>query len=409
MFLQDKKNREMFCILLFIGVASINVFGQKSSQSPRVFLLDAEILKINKLKISEAKTLDAATKQALENLKKEAQKALKTEIPAITTKTVTPPSGDKRDYMSQAPYFWKNPNTKDGFPYIRRDGERNPEIKQLPDHDLLDNLVETVETLAFAYYFTGDQIYAERATKILRLWFINEKTRMNPNLEFAQAIPGVNTGRGIGIIETRNLPKVVDAVGLLENSKAWTKSDQKSLENWFEQYLNWLLTSKNGRDEAAAKNNHGTFYDVQIASFALFVGKKDLAKATLEAAKQKRIAFQIEPNGEQPLELERTKSWDYSVMNLDGLISLAILGESAGVDLWNFETTDKRGIRHAIDFLYQFKGSEKTWKYKQIETLKFEKLYPLIRRAGRVYRDEKFAEILRSLPPETRAEDLLLN
>lgn len=398
---------KVICVLLFFSVGGSTVFAQTKEKTPRVFLLDSRTLQENKLKISGAKTLDKATKTAFEKLEREARKALKIEIASVTTKSATPPSGDKRDYMSQAPYFWKNPNTKDGFPYIRRDGERNPEIKQYPDHDSLDKLIETVETLSLVYYLTGKEEYAKRATEILRLWFVNEKTRMNPNLEYAQAIPGLNTGRGIGIIETRNLTSVVDSIGLIESSKSWTKDDQKNLQNWFEKYLDWLLTSKNGREESAAKNNHGTFYDVQIASFALFVGKKDSAKEVLEAAKQKRIAAQISPNGEQLLELERTKSWDYSVMNLDGLVSLAVLGESANVDLWNFETKDERGIRRAIEFLYRFKDNEKDWKHKQIEPLKIEKLYPPMRRAGRIYKDEKFAKMLREIPSPLDARNIL--
>lgn len=407
MISSNKILMKIICVLVFFSVGVSSVFAQRKEKTLRVFLLDSQTLRENKLELSGAKTLDAETKSAFERLERDAQKALKIEIPSITTKSATPPGGDKRDYMSQAPYFWKNPNTKDGFPYVRRDGERNPEIKKIPDHDLLDKLIETVETLSLAYYLTGKEEYANRTAEILRLWFADEKTRMNPNLEYAQAIPGLNTGRGIGIIETRNLTSVVDSIGLIESSKSWTKDDQKNLESWFEKYLNWLLTSKNGREEAAAKNNHGTFYDIQIASFALFVGKKDLAKTTLETAKNKRIDLQISPNGEQPLELERTKSWDYSVMNLEGLISLAVLSESVGVDLWNFETKDGRGIRKAIEFLYLFKGNEKDWKYKQIEPLKIEKLYPPMRRAGRVYKDEKFAKMLGEIPPPLDAKNIL--
>ena len=238
------------------------------------------------------------------------------------------------------------------------------------------------------YYFTGKEEYAAKATNILLMWFLDAKTKMNPNLEFAQAIPGLNNGGGIGIIETRVLTNIVDTVGLLENSKYWTKEDQNGLENWFSKYLDWLLTSKNGRDEEATKNNHGTYYDMQTALFALFTGKKDLAKSILETAEKRRITVQIAPDGSQPLELERTKSWDYSVMNLDGMISLAILGKSVDVDLWKFETADKRGIRRALEFLYQFSGNEKNWKHKQIEPLKIKKLYPLMQRASIVYKDE---------------------
>ncbi len=379
-------------IVLFIG--GNNIFAQKPA---RVFLLNSRSLQDNKAKLSDKKSGDEL-KTALAKLEKDAQKALKTEVLPITSKTANPPSGDRHDYMSQAPYFWKNPDTKDGFPYIRKDGERNPEIKQFPDHELLDKMYDAVETLSQSYYFTGKEEYAAKASEILRMWFLDAKTKMNPNLEYAQAIPGLNTGRGIGIIETRGLTRIVDAIGLLENSKSWTLTDQLRIETWFAEYLDWLTTSKNGCDEAAAKNNHGTFYDVQIASFALFVGKKDLAKSILETVKEKRIAKQIEPDGRQPLELERTKSWNYSVMNLEGLIALAELGENVGVDLWSFQTKDGRSIRAAIDFLYPFSSDGKKWTYEQIEALQPERLFSIMRRAERKYTDEKFKKMMSSVP-----------
>ncbi|HLA95136.1 MAG TPA: alginate lyase family protein, partial [Pyrinomonadaceae bacterium] len=156
--------------------------------------------------------------------------------------------------------------------------------------------------------------------------------------------------------------------------------------------------SKNGRDEGNAKNNHGTFYDVQAISFALFARKDDVAKKLLESAKQNRIAKQIEPNGSQPLELERTQSWGYSTMNLEGFVSLAELGDAAGVDLWNYETKDDRSIRKAFDFLYPFATGEKKWTHKQIDPLKPERLYTLMRRANGKFRDKRFNEMMSAVP-----------
>ncbi|HET7287143.1 MAG TPA: alginate lyase family protein [Pyrinomonadaceae bacterium] len=344
-----------------------------------------------------AQTICAQT-TALAKLERDAQKALASGPFSVVTKDVTPPSGDKHDYMSQAPYFWPDPKSPNGLPYIRRDGERNPEIDKITDHRVMDQMAGAVETLALAYHFKHDEAYAQKATQLLHAFFLDPQTRMNPNLQFGQGIPGINTGRGIGLIETRGLTRVVDAVGLLNGCKAWTSADQTGMNSWFEKFLQWMLDSKNGRDEAAAKNNHGTFYDVQVVSFALFLGKKDLAKSVLETAKTKRIAVQIEPDGRQPLELARTKAWSYSVGNLDGLMQLADFGSKLGVDLWNYETRDGRSIRKALDFLSPFAVNEKKWTYQQLGEWPPQMLFPLIRRAAAHYNDEQFRTLLAKVP-----------
>ncbi len=364
------------------------------AQTPKVFVLNSKLLSERKAKIFDAKSPDKSFDSAISTLEKEAKKLLKAKFSSVIDKEIAPPSGDKHDYMSQAPYFWRNQNTPNGLPYIRKDGERNPEIEKITDRKNLDKIEKAVATLSLAFFFTNKEEYAAKATEILRMWFLDSKTKMNPNLQFAQAIPGVNTGRGIGIIETRELTDVIDAIGLLQGSKSWTKTDQAGLEKWFDDYLKWLMTSKNGLDEAAAKNNHGTFYDVQVVAFALFIGKKDLAKKILETAKVKRLIFQIESDGRQPLELERTKSWDYSVMNLDGLMKLAELGEQVEIDLWNYQNEKEKGnIRKAIEFLTPYLDGKNKWSNQQIDALKPEKLYPLIRRANRIYKDKKFKQI----------------
>lgn len=381
-----------------IIVCSFISTAQSGSTGPRVFILDAKTLSAQKQKLTDPKNSDAALKPALAKLERDAQKALTTEILPVTAKTALPPSGDKHDYMSQAPYFWKNPNTKDGLPYIRKDGERNPEIKNFPDHEQMDLLGATIERLATAFYFTGKEEYAARATELLRMWFLDPKTLMHPNLEYAQAVPGVNDGRGTGILESRALTRVVDGIGLINGSKSWAKADQAGLEAWFAKYYEWITTSKHGRDEAAAKNNHGTWYDVQTTSFALFIGKTDDARKILEAAKQKRIAAQVEPDGKLPLELARTNSWGYSTMDLDGLTQLADLGDRVGVDLWNFQTSAGRSIRKAIEFLYPFANGNKKWTYQQIDEFLPEKLYLVMHRAAANYRDDKFNAMMAAVP-----------
>jgi hypothetical protein len=364
--------------------------------APQVFLLDAKQLEQSRAAI---KSGDKTVAPAWSRLEREAQKALSDGPFTIMSKGVTPPSGDKHDYMSQAPYFWPDPNKPSGLPYLRRDGERNPEINKITDHQSIDDLENAVETLALAYYFKGDEAYAGKAVQLLRTFFLDPKMRMNPNLEYAQYIPGVNTGRGIGLIETRGLTRIIDAVGLLKGSKALTSEDERGLKDWFGKFLQWMLDSKNGKEEAASRNNHGTYYDIQVVSYALFVGRYDLAKQTLEQSKQKRIATQVEPDGRQPLELARTKGWSYSNMNLDGLTRLATLGARVGVDLWNFQTRDGRSIRKALDFLAPIAIGERKWDYQEIEGgVKPEMLFPVMRRAALVYRDKSFQTFMAKVP-----------
>ena len=198
---------------------------------------------------------------------------------SVMDKAFTPESGDKHDYMSQAPYFWYDSSKPNGRPYLRRDGERNPEIYKITDRTYLGKLDNASRILALAWYFTGNEKYAAKAAALLQTWFIDEVTRMNPNLNFGQAVPGVNSGRGIGIIETISLTGIVDAAGLLAGSKAWTKTNDETLKKWFAQYMNWMLTSKNGNEEHAAKNNHGTWFYSQAIDFALFTGNTTKAKS----------------------------------------------------------------------------------------------------------------------------------
>ena len=385
------KNRALFISVLLVT----NLFVPAATNAaPKVFVLDAARLENAKRRIAAH---DKEVQPARDKLVADANKALSVDTYSVVSKKITPPSGDKHDYMSQAPYFWPDPGKPNGVPYIRRDGERNPEIEKISDHDAMDRMRTVVETLALAYYFSADERYATKATQLLRVFFLNPDTRMNPNLDYAQGIPGINTGRGIGLIETRGLTSVVDSVGLLSGSKSWTNNDQRGMEDWFGKFLQWMLESKNGKDESASKNNHGTYYDVQVASFALFTGKRELAKQVLVAARTKRIALQVEPDGRQPLELARTKGWSYSIMNLEGLMQLARLSDNVGVDLWNYTTPDGRSIRKALEFLTPYAFNEK-WPYQQLGTWPPQQLYPLIRRAANRFNDPALQQAVTKMP-----------
>jgi hypothetical protein len=373
------------------GIAAL-LFTSGSAQAPRprpLLLLDRAHL----AEVAERmRRGDPALNASIAALEAEAHKALTFGPVSVVDKGVTPPSGDKHDYMSQAPYWWPDPNKANGRPYIRRDGERNPEINRITDHDNLGHLTSVVATLGLAYHLTGRDEYAKHAAKLVRAWFLDAATRMNPHLQYGQGIPGINDGRGIGIIETRGLPEMLDGVMLIAGSPAWTLADENSVHAWMTAYLSWLTTSQYGRDESKNGNNHETWYDVQVAGLAIYTEQSELARRTLLGARD-RIARQIEPDGSQPRELERTRSWDYSIFNLRAFFDLATLSERANLDLWNYRTADGRSLRKALDYLAPFAAGEHKWTDPQITPFRAGELHPLLRRAAAAWKEPKYRKL----------------
>mgnify|MGYP002132868669 FL=1 len=289
----------------------------------------------------------------------------KSHVYSVMDKRQIPPSGDKHDYMSQGPYWWPDTTKKEGKPYIRRDGVRNPEIDLISDSEEMDLMTDDVVLLTMAFEKTKDEKYARFASKLIETWFLNPSTRQTPHLNFGQGIPGINTGRGIGIIETRLLYKITDAATRLRASKTWTAEKHAALKAWFSTYLTWLLESPIGLDEADEHNNHGTYYDVQVVNYALFVGKDELARKQLEVTK-KRIESQIKPDGSQPFEMARTKSLGYCVMNLTGFFLLADLADKIKLDLWHYESPSGASLGKAFVYLKPYLTKEKGWTHQQI-------------------------------------------
>ena len=369
----------LFLIICLIFISSVS--AQK--QIPQTLFFDSQTLEKEKSKLND--------------LISKADKLVKAgKVYSVMNKEQVPPSGDKHDYMSQAPYWWADPTKPNGLPYIRRDGERNPELNKISDTKEMDALIEEAETTALAYFFSGDEKYAEHSAKLIRTWFIDEKTRQNPNLNFGQGIPGINTGRGIGLIETRELYRIIDAAILLQGSKSWTTADYQALKKWFGDYLKWMQESDIGKDEADEKNNHGTYYDVQIVAYSIFADKPEIARQQIEITKQ-RIKSQFEKDGSQPLELARTLSWGYTNMNLFGFFTIARLAENLKIDLWNFETEDGKSIKKGFDWLVPFVKNEKNWTYQQIKPRSFEVTVRLLRFAAQKYKNPEFAELAKKL------------
>jgi hypothetical protein len=340
---------------------------------------------------------DVASKDAHESLIRSADSALTGEPPSVTQKHKVPPSGDKHDFMSMGTYWWPDTTKPGGLPYIRRDGVVNPEIRIDDDGARFQSMVDAVRALALARYYTGDPRYSSRGATVLHAWFVDPATRMNPNMRYAQAIPGVTDGRGIGIIDTRNIAQLLDAVRLLQKSSALSDSDVSAIVAWSRAYLAWLLQSKNGKDEQAAVNNHGTWYDVQVVSLALFTGDTTLARRILMTETIPRIGVQIRADGSQPLELERTRPMHYSAFNLDAYTQLAEMGTRVGVDLWKYEAPSGGSLRKALLFLATYADPSAKWLKPDVTPVPTEEFAEPYRRADVAIPDPRFSAVLATL------------
>jgi len=358
--------------------------------------------------LARAKALVAAgnpsVRPAMAALQRAAEKEMTAPLVAVTDKkSLLPPSGNPHDYFSLSPYWWPDPSKPDGLPYIRRDGETNPESKRDLDRPRLGAMVDNVSVLSLAYYFTGDARFAMRAATQFRAWFLDPATRMTPHLHYAQLVRGIDAERGSGIIDTHNFVDVVDAAILLEGSLVWSSRDADALRRWMGEYLAWLRASPNGQHERDARNNHGSWYAAQTAALAVYSGDTVYARATVEAAKA-RIGAQITPEGRQPEELARTRSMHYSGFNADALSCLAEIGRHVGVDLWGYEAPGGGSLRRAIDHLAEFTPHPADWPGQQIDAVDQRLLVDLLRRAQAALGAPVYAATLAKLPASMVSE-----
>lgn len=305
---------------------------------------------------------------AYDHLIAQADELLDAKILSVMDKPLVAPSGDKHDYFSMAPYWWPNPDTADGLPYVRRDGETNAEVRKL-DNMIMDKMANAVCKLALAYYFTNNEAYAVKAVEQLQTWYINPETRMNPNMDYAQVVLGHdnNWGRCYGIIDKYEFVYVMDAMRILHCSKSFSDEDYAAIQQWYSEFVDWLLTSKNGVAEGKTKNNHANSYDAQVIAFSTFAGREDVARDVVAQFMERRIYKQVQPDGSQPEELARTNGLGYSNYNIQLVASVCNLAKALGVDLLNEQTVEGRTIISMVDYISQYLGVEQSqFPYKQI-------------------------------------------
>ncbi|MDQ0604484.1 hypothetical protein QF037_008829 [Streptomyces canus] len=367
--------RSRLCLLVMVLAActtglSAPTAAHSTPRLPYTVVLDGPRMQQTKLRLDRG---DRQLRRTVAALTAHADRWLDQGPWTVVDKPRPAPGGDVHDYLSQAPYWWPSqaPTTDNpwGCPYVQRDGERNPEVDSGTDRQDVEKTFDSAYDLSLAWYYTGDRRYAEKAGQVLRTWFLDPDTRMNPNLDHAQSIPCKYDGRAIGIIDfSQSYTAVLDAIALLETgAPGWSRTDRTAMTRWNADFLDWLAHSDFGTQEAAATNNHGTFYDLLLAGLAYATGDKGLARRTVLDARARRIAPQIAADGSQPQELARTRSWHYSTFDLVAYTRLADIGRHVGVDLWAYRGPDGQSLFKAVDYLLPAATATAPWPHPELD------------------------------------------
>jgi len=359
--------RLMMFVVLLLTLACI----AKATDSLPPFLLDV-------------KTLDATT------VADDAREALTSPITTVVDKEGPSPTGDPHDFVSYGRYWWPDPASSNGLPYIRRDGYPNRKQMALGDWDHLDHMIRTVSTLAEAWAVDHREDCARRAGEWIRAWFVTPATRVNPSFEYAQIHLGHdgNHGSNSGLIDTRGLVHLIDALRLLHGSPAFTGDDEAQVRRWFSDYLHWLVTSKNGQLEHAAGNNHGTWFLSQLIAISRYLDREEDAR---QFAREDfaRITNQFAPDGSQPLELVREDGLYYCSFNLEAQFCVAKLAAPLGVDLWHYTATNGASFYRGLEFLVPYNAAPESWPHTQLKQLEPGFLKPLLAQAAQIWPEKK--------------------
>ena len=332
------------------------------------------------------------------------------EKPITITASHSPRStGGLHDFFSEGDYWWPDPQNPDG-PYIQRDGITNPD-NFVEHRRALMRLSVQVPALVAAWKLTRDARYAQHAALHLRAWFIDPSTRMNPHLQFAQAIHGRFTGRGTGIIDTIHLVEVARAIEVMVGSGAMTVREHEAIKAWFTAYLRWMTTNQNGIDERDAKNNHGTCWVMQVAAFAHLTGDQKLLDYCRDRFKTVLLPNQLAADGSFPQELRRTKPYGYSLFNLEAMAAVCQILSTAQDNLWTFQLSDGRNMARAMEYMTPFIREKKTWPLKP--DVMYDKEWPMRQTsllfAGLALSRADYLELWKKLPADSNVEEVIRN
>jgi hypothetical protein len=342
-------------------------------------------------------------------VRENAAAALKTGPWSVTTHR--PPNVDAKpnDYYSEGPYWWPDPKDPKA-PYIRKDGERNP-ARFMGNRTDLGNMCSAVLALGAGGFLLNDKACGTHGAKVLSTWFLDPKTRMNPNLEYGQAVRGHNTGRGTGLIDTAGMIHVVQGVWLLEKAGMLDAGIGRGVRDWFSEFTRWMTASKKGLDEKKSGNNHSTWWTAQVAAYASFTNDGKTLNMAWDHYRTFLVPTEIEPDGSCPRELARTNSLSYSAMNLDAFSVLCRIASINGVDLWTFRGPKGVGVEKGFHYLAPYVAHPDTWKGQQISKFNNDGTF-FAGLAGVGLHDAGLLDVYRSLPrgrsPWTQFLDLVV-
>ena len=334
---------------------------------------------------------------------------LKEEPVTVTAASSPRSAGGKHDFFSEGDYWWPDPANPDG-PYIQKDGMTNPDNFVAHRHAMV-RMSRIVASLTAAWRITGDQKYAQHAIKHLKAWFVDEDTKMNPNLLYAQAIKGRFTGRGIGIIDTLHLIEPVRSAQLLEKAGPLKGDDLAAMKKWFADYLTWMTTHKYGIDEMNAANNHGTCWVAQVAAFASFTGDEEKLAMCRKRYKEVLLPKQMADDGSFPLELKRTKPYGYSLFNADAMATVCQILSTKDDDLWQFTTPDGKSMRKGVAWIYPYIADKSKWPGKQ-DVMYWDQWpvrSPVLLFGGLAYDEQKYLDTWKTLEANPTNDEVLRN
>lgn len=330
--------------------------------------------------------------------------------PVTVTASGSPRSaGGIHDFYSEGDYWWPNPVSADS-PYIQKDGQTNPD-NFVAHRQAMVRFSRIVGALAAAYVAEGKEEYLEHARKHILAWFVNADTRMNPNLQYAQAIKGRATGRGIGIIDTVHFIEIAQALRIMEKAGVLKDADLAAVKNWFAEYLRFMTEHPYGKDEMNAKNNHGTCWVMQVAAFASFVQDKKLTEFCIRRYKEVLLPNQMAADGSFPQELRRTKPYGYALFNLDAMATVCQILSTPQNDLWKYTADAGKTIGKGIAYMYPYVENKGKWPFAK-DVMYWDEwpvAHPFLLFGAAAFNNENYFRLWQKLEHDPQVEEVLRN